>query len=522
MPERNTPARRLRLAILSDRSPTAVARLIRRLQTEVLGATVCAVVSDGAEQVVPADSSRIGAALLRFFHGCSFFAPAHPRFDARSFSHLCQQLGIPLLETPSSRSEESPRFILAQDPDLLIVYAGSLPVWARSLTLRRGLLSVGGELSASDAPAEGTSMELRAVLSHASGQQILHRESLPLHPLDTASSVRWKLNLLARDLLLAALQALLLPARTESPPGQTPGSLPTLPAIPPERFAPPVRQRSLRPAWKLLARTIVFAPLLLVRNWYRRLTSTFPVVILYHHLVSDRSHRMGISTHAFEKQVRYLKQHYRIASLAEGVEMLKSGRVNQPTVVLTFDDGYRDNLICLRAVTEEADIPATLFLCTDHLRSGQEFAHDVRRNERGFFPLDWSQAALMQRSGMTLGSHTRSHFDCGSEDADALRAEIAGSQQDFVAALGAPTPFFSFPWGNPQNMSRPAVELARSVYAHVFSAYGGHNKPANSRNLWHLKRRCHPATQWELELTLQGVLEVESRGAPEHFDALSA
>jgi peptidoglycan/xylan/chitin deacetylase (PgdA/CDA1 family) len=146
----------------------------------------------------------------------------------------------------------------------------------------------------------------------------------------------------------------------------------------------------------------------------------------------------------------------------------------------------------------------------------------VRRNERGFFPLDWPQAALLQRSGMTLGSHTRSHFDCGSEDADALRAEIAGSQQDFAAALGAPTPFFSFPWGNPHNMSRPAVALARKEYAHIFSAYGGHNKPANSEKLAHLKRRCHPGTLWELEFTVQGVLEMESRGAPEHIDVPSA
>jgi peptidoglycan/xylan/chitin deacetylase (PgdA/CDA1 family) len=261
---------------------------------------------------------------------------------------------------------------------------------------------------------------------------------------------------------------------------------------------------------------------LLARNWYRRLTSTFPVVILYHHLVSDRPHRMGISTHAFERQVRYLKQHYRIASLAEGVEMLKCGRVDRPTVVLTFDDGYRDNLICLRAVTEEEDISAALFLCTDHLRSGKEFAHDVRRNERGFFPLDWPQAALLQRSGMTLGSHTRSHFDCGSEDADALRAEIAGSQQDFAAALGAPTPFFSFPWGNPHNMSRPAVELARMEYPYVFSGCGGANLPKSGGSHRHLKRRLHMNHPWELELALQGVLNLEFLGRNAELDDVFA
>ena len=34
-------------------------------------------------------------------------------------------------------------------------------------------------------------------------------------------------------------------------------------------------------------------------------------------------------------------------------ELLKSGSINEPTLVITFDDGYEDNFVNLRAVSEE-------------------------------------------------------------------------------------------------------------------------------------------------------------------------
>jgi peptidoglycan/xylan/chitin deacetylase (PgdA/CDA1 family) len=112
----------------------------------------------------------------------------------------------------------------------------------------------------------------------------------------------------------------------------------------------------------------------------------------------------------------------------------------------------------------------------------------------------------MAVEGMEIGSHTRTHFNCGSTEREALEREIAGSRRDLEALVGEAIPFFSFPWGRPANMSGPAVEIAGKSYKHFFSAYGGVNFPGKLGP--HLVRSAHPHSLWELELTLQQLLEM--------------
>src|SRR5260370_31252043 len=106
------------------------------------------------------------------------------------------------------------------------------------------------------------------------------------------------------------------------------------------------------------------SPVCEARHGPRRWHGRYPVLILTHHLVTDRIHRMGISTETFWRQVRFLQRHYRIVDLSQGIELLHSGEAEVPCVALTFDDGYGDNFVSLRAVAEETGIPVALFLAT--------------------------------------------------------------------------------------------------------------------------------------------------------------
>jgi peptidoglycan/xylan/chitin deacetylase (PgdA/CDA1 family) len=112
----------------------------------------------------------------------------------------------------------------------------------------------------------------------------------------------------------------------------------------------------------------------------------------------------------------------------------------------------------------------------------------------------------MQREGFEVGSHTRTHFDCGARDGARLADEILGSRRDLEQRLGVTIDAFSFPGGLPRNISQEATDLAAAAYPHVVSAFGGNNPPGETR---HLKRAFHVGDRWELELQLQGVLERE-------------
>ena len=266
-----------------------------------------------------------------------------------------------------------------------------------------------------------------------------------------------------------------------------------------------------RPAWKLLLKSLLYVVPITVRSWRYRRQGNFPVMILYHHLISDRPHRFGGSTSYFLRQVNYLRRHYRLVTLSQAVELVRKGGIKVPTLAITFDDGYADNFVNLRAVTEESGLPIAYFISTEHVSSGREFTHDQLCNEHGFPPNTWEQLEFLQHCGYEIGSHTRNHADCGSTDEEFLRHEILGSGEDIRRKLG-PTAHFSFPFGLPENISAPAAQIACASYKNVFSAYRGGNFHADARRI--LKRGNFPHTVWELELQLQSVLNWDTKEPP--------
>jgi peptidoglycan/xylan/chitin deacetylase (PgdA/CDA1 family) len=230
-------------------------------------------------------------------------------------------------------------------------------------------------------------------------------------------------------------------------------------------------------------------------------------VILYHHLVSDRPHPLGLPTDAFVRHLRYLKRHYRIVSLDDAVALLASGAVGEPTIVLTMDDGYGDNFVNLRAALRAEPAPVALFVCSRLIAESRPFPHDVRDHREGFSPLTPEEVRSLAAEGITIGSPTRTHLDCGTHDHARLTDEIVGSRQDLEAMLNREVRYFAFPFGHRENMSPEAMAIASSAYRHHFSAHGGTNTvPAVA--LQHLRRMGWPVNLWELELALQGVLEL--------------
>jgi peptidoglycan/xylan/chitin deacetylase (PgdA/CDA1 family) len=136
------------------------------------------------------------------------------------------------------------------------------------------------------------------------------------------------------------------------------------------------------------------------------------------------------------------------------------------------------------------------------------FPHDVAKGRDDFLPLSWEQLAYLARNGAEVGSHTRSHFDCGSGDRAALESEIVGSKHDLERRLGRAVDLFAFPWGQPRNMSPEATEIALASYPHVFAAYGGDNLPDRPGSARVRRRQFHAPDPWELELGLQAVFDL--------------
>ncbi len=461
-------------------------------------------------------------AVIRFIHA----APTNPNgptgFGLDDLNEVCKNIGAELFVTSDIHSEEALEFVRRRNADLGLIFGtrilkpalydipkqGSINIHKRKVPDYRGGGPVGlWELL--DGQKE-IGVTVHRVEAKVDVGGVIRSTVIPIEPLDDLESLALKADVVGADLIVATIRDFVRGMVMETPQS---GPSKLLKNPPPEDLLQLKMQLAARrksygnpyrwPRWKLLAKSLLFAPQVTLRNWHHRRTKDFPVMILYHHLVADRPHRFGVPTAYFLRQVNYLLRHYRVVSLSEAVELVRKGGVVVPTVALTFDDGYANNFVSLRAVTEATGVPIAYFISTEHISNGREFAHDGWFNEPGFPPNTWEQIEFLKHCGYEIGSHTRNHADCGSTDPEILRSEIIGSRQDIQKRLG-PTANFSFPFGMPQNISPLAAEIACSAYENVFSAYGGGNFHADRARV--LKRFSFPSTVWELELKLQGVL----------------
>jgi sugar transferase (PEP-CTERM/EpsH1 system associated) len=94
------------------------------------------------------------------------------------------------------------------------------------------------------------------------------------------------------------------------------------------------------------------------------------VILAYHRVLPlDRALRypfpaMVMPTDLFEPQIAYLARHHTVLDFPEAIRLLQSERLPKRAVVLTFDDGYRDNYEHALPVLKKYDVPATFFVVT--------------------------------------------------------------------------------------------------------------------------------------------------------------
>jgi peptidoglycan/xylan/chitin deacetylase (PgdA/CDA1 family) len=85
---------------------------------------------------------------------------------------------------------------------------------------------------------------------------------------------------------------------------------------------------------------------------------------------------LAVAPDTFEQQLAYLKRNYRTMPLDELVQDLRSAKLPDDAVAITFDDGYRDNLVHAKPLLAHYGLSATLFLATGWVGSSVPFWWD--------------------------------------------------------------------------------------------------------------------------------------------------
>ena len=187
---------------------------------------------------------------------------------------------------------------------------------------------------------------------------------------------------------------------------------------------------------KIVAIIIISLSISLGGFYFFYLSPRYTVPILTYH---DFGYGKGIKVapENFERQMRYLKdKRYNVISLDELAEGIKKGkRFTHNAVVITMDDGYRDNFIYAYPVLKKYGFPATIFLIANNIGTDANF-------------LNWDEVKKMSKDNISFGGHTKNHVYLPSiENKDILRDEIAGCKEVIEKRIGIPIGYFSYPGG---------------------------------------------------------------------------
>jgi peptidoglycan/xylan/chitin deacetylase (PgdA/CDA1 family) len=112
----------------------------------------------------------------------------------------------------------------------------------------------------------------------------------------------------------------------------------------------------------------------------RRLAARFDgaVVLLYHRVtpLEPDPFSMAMPPEQFDEQLRVIRSGYQPLTLQELAAALRRRRVPRRGVVVTFDDGYADNLDVASPLLAAHGIPATVFVATAYVNGRREFWWD--------------------------------------------------------------------------------------------------------------------------------------------------
>jgi len=171
------------------------------------------------------------------------------------------------------------------------------------------------------------------------------------------------------------------------------------------------------------------------------------VPILAYHQVSDADDIYSVTALQFEEQMAYLqKKGYTAISMKQLFNFYEGTAVlpDKP-IIITFDDGYEDNLLAALPIMEKYHMRSTVFIVTG-LVGTPEY-------------LSWQQIADMQASHTEIGSHTMSHIALGDSPPDLQRREIVESKAMLEEHIGS-VKFFAYPYGQFTPITQTILEEA--------------------------------------------------------------
>ena len=235
-------------------------------------------------------------------------------------------------------------------------------------------------------------------------------------------------------------------------------------------------------------------------------------VLMYHKVNDLPNNRMSMPVSLFDEQMAELGElGYTVVDLEAVLgHYVRGAPLPDGAVLITFDDGYRDNLENAAPVLKKYGYPAVQFVPLAYVGDSQPLPHEKYLSAHGVFnpTVDWDQILELERHGVRIESHGISHRPLAELEIDEAAREIAISKLKLEQRLGRPVRAFSYVKGSEADYKPVHPSLVRQAgYDLAFTAVSGANSPS-SDPLQLRRYNVEPYSHRTFELVLAGACDL--------------
>jgi peptidoglycan/xylan/chitin deacetylase (PgdA/CDA1 family) len=237
-------------------------------------------------------------------------------------------------------------------------------------------------------------------------------------------------------------------------------------------------------------------------------------VLMYHKVNDQWPNPITVPTAIFAEQMELLGElGYTPVSLEAVRDHYLAGAALPPRAVLiTFDDGYLDNLVNAFPILRRHGYPAVIFVPIGYLDGSRPLPHEETLFVGGVRnpTLAWSQLAELEEGGVRIESHGIGHRQLSELGPDEALREISISKLRLEERLGREVEAYAYVKGSRADYRAEHTSLARQAgYKLAFSAVSGANGPDSDRYQL-LRYNIEPYAARTFELVLAGACDVLS------------
>lgn len=270
------------------------------------------------------------------------------------------------------------------------------------------------------------------------------------------------------------------------------------------------------------------------------------LVVLAYHRINEKpdasypfqEDTVSATPEMFRQQLAFLKRFCFVTTFNELAHLIAANEpIPDNTVVITFDDGYRDNYDIALPILSEFNLPAVVYVVTENIDSGQPFWFDIlsyalvhapngrlsildgqhtfdisdenRKSLRRSFGdlvrtlgdpervqairelvdfsecrdeieahermvLTWAEVKELNSAGIEIGSHTVTHPFLSRLSDEQLETELMDSKRRIESMIGSPVISLSYPTGGKAYYDDRTLKLA-SACGYTFAVSYEHN-----------------------------------------------